>query len=104
RVCVGSTADYAVILSPAWVARMDRLWNEITKRHARTPNVHMLRGMQLSAREWPFASVDSTDVAQNHNRPQNTARAMADRWDAANCPACWVERHPQTDMFDQEIT
>lgn len=103
RVCIGSTAEYAVILSPAWIARMDRVWNETAKRHKRTPNVHMLRGMQLSSCEWPFASVDSTDVAQNHNRPQNTARGMADRWNAANPPARWVERHPQADMFDQEV-
>lgn len=103
RVCFGSTADYAVILSPSWVARMDRLWNEIARRHARTPVVHMLRGMQLSTREWPFASVDSTDVAQNHNRPQNTARSMADRWNAAQPPARWAERHPQEDMFDAQV-
>jgi len=99
RICFGSTAEYAVILSDAWVARMDRVWDELAKRH-RTPNVHMLRGMQLSGREWPFASVDSTDVAQNHNRPQNTARAMADRWDAAQCPPRWSPRASQPDLYE----
>jgi hypothetical protein len=103
RVCIGSTAEYATLLSPAWIARMDRVWNEITARHKRTPTVHMLRGMQLSSHEWPFASVDSTDVAQNHNRPQNTARGMADRWNAAQPPARWIGRQPQADMFDREV-
>jgi hypothetical protein len=28
--------------------------------------LHMLRGMALSGSEYPFASVDSTDIAQNH--------------------------------------
>lgn len=100
RVCFGSTAEYAVVLSDLWVRRMDQVWNEIAKRHARTPSIHMLRGMQLSGCEWPFASVDSTDVAQNHNRPQNTARAMADRWDAAQCPATWTERQQTADLFE----
>jgi hypothetical protein len=49
----------------------------------------MLRGMSLAGGPYPFASADSTDVARNHNRQQNTARAMADRWDAMQTPALW---------------
>jgi len=100
RVCFGSTAEYAVVLSDAWVARMDHAFNELAKRHRRTPTIHMLRGMQLSTREWPFASVDSTDVARNHNRPQNTARTLADRWDAAQPPALWAGRTVHPDLFE----
>lgn len=98
RVCFGSTAEYAVILSRPWIARMDEVWNELAKRHRRTPTIHMLRGMQLSTREWPFASVDSTDVGRNHNRAQNTARGMADRWDAAQPPAVWSGRSVQPEL------
>ena len=47
--------------------------------------------LQLSGREWPFASVDSTDIGRNHNRDQNTPRKMADRWDAMQCPGAWEE-------------
>lgn len=93
RVCIGSTAEYAVVLSEAWKCRMDEAWDEIARTFGRTPPIHMLRGMQCSGMRWPFASVDSTDVAQNHNRPQNTARAMADRWDAQQCAAKWVSRN-----------
>jgi hypothetical protein len=100
RVCIGSTAEYWQILSPAWCRQMDAAWNALAKAHTRTPVIHMLRGMQLSGREWPFASVDSTDVAQNHNRPQNTASAMADRWDAMQCPSNWTARIEQPDMFE----
>jgi energy-coupling factor transporter ATP-binding protein EcfA2 len=78
RVCIGSTGEYWQILSPAWCRQMDAAWDALAKAHTRTPVVHMLRGMQLSGREWPFASVDSTDIAQNHNRAQNTPRGMAD--------------------------
>lgn len=101
RVCIGSTDEFWTVLSPDWRGRMDEAWNAIAKHHRRLPYVHMLRGMQLSGMEWPFASVDSTDVAQNHNRPHNSARKMADRWDAAQCPAKWDIREPV--QFDLAI-
>jgi len=101
RVCIGSTAEYWTILSDRWRGRMDQAWNALAKAHARTPTVHMLRGMQLAGMEWPFASVDSTDVARNHNRPGNTARAMADRWDAAQCPPRWLGRDVHPEMFEE---
>ena len=44
---------------------MDETWNELSRTFQRTPP-SMLRGMQCSGMRWPFASVDSTDVAQNH--------------------------------------
>ncbi len=99
RVCIGSTGDYWQILSPGWCARMDEAFNAVASRHQRWPWVHMLRGMQLSRCEWPFASVDSTDVAQNHNRPQNTAKSMAERWDAANTSPDWQAPAKQSDLF-----
>lgn len=92
RVCIGSTSEYAVVGSEAWHGRMVECWNGIAKRHKRTPWIHMLRGMQMAGSIYPFASVDSTDVAQNHNRPQNDARDMADRWDALQCPRTWTRR------------
>lgn len=94
KVCIGSTDEHWQVLSDPWCARMDEAFNGLAKRHRRMPWVHMLRGMQFVTREWPFASVDSTDVARNHNRPQNTAKAMADRWDAGNCSARWAIREP----------
>jgi hypothetical protein len=92
RVCFGSSGHYAEVLSTAWCRRIDAAWNEIVKRHRRTPWIHMLRGMQCSKREWPFASIDSTDIARNHNRPQNEPVDMARRWDREQCPPVWVPR------------
>lgn len=98
RVCIGSTEDYFVVLSPAWVRRMDEAWNTLARSNQFLPMIHMLRGMQCSGLRWPFASVDSTDVAQNHNRQHNSARAMADRWDAMQCPGKWVVQPEQMEL------
>jgi hypothetical protein len=97
-VCMGSSAQYAVVLSEAWSRRMDEAWNAIG-RGRRTPSVHMLRGMNCSGRRWPFYSVDSADIARNHNRPQNTARGMADRWDAQQCGVRWEQQPEQMVML-----
>lgn len=95
RVCIGSTAEFRMPLSPAWERRMDETWNLLAVTFGRTPPIHMLRGMQCSGLRWPFASVDSTDIAQNHHLPQNTPRRMADRWDAVQCPPRWKIRREQ---------
>lgn len=100
RVCFGSSKQYATIGTRAWHERISKSFNAITKHHrGPMPWLHMLRGMSLSGSHYPFASVDSTDVARNHNRPQNTARTMAERWDALQCPATWEPRSEQIDIF-----
>ncbi len=103
RVCIGSTDDHWQVLSDPWRRRMDEAFNALALRHRRMPWPHMLRGMQLATEHYPFASLDSTDVGRNHNRPQNTARAMADRWDAAQCPTSWIayERPRETTLMEQ---
>tara|TARA_R100001440_G_scaffold75170_1_gene101765 strand:- start:577 stop:1254 length:678 start_codon:yes stop_codon:yes gene_type:complete len=99
RVCVGSTAEYACVMSSAWCFRMDEAWNAVSQQFNRLPILHMLRGMQLSGKHWPFASVDSTDIAQNHNRKQNTPRLMADRWDAMQTPCRWKLKEIQGELI-----
>jgi hypothetical protein len=99
RVCIGSTSEYSVVMSGPWCRRMDEAWNAIAARHKRLPWVHMLRGMQLSGRHWPFASVDSTDIARNHHQPHNSPRRMADRWDGAQCPRNWCPRPEQMELI-----
>lgn len=100
RVCIGSTSVYATVLSEAWERRMDQAWDEIARRHHRLPWIHMLRGMQCAGKRWPFASLDSTDIGRNHNRPQNTPRKMADRWDAVQCPATWRVAAKQLELIE----
>lgn len=90
RVCIGSSGQYAVVGSDSWNARMNEAFNRICRGTGNPPAwIHMLRGMSLAGSIYPFASLDSTDVARNHNRKDN-ARDMADRWDAIQNPPRWT--------------
>lgn len=110
RVCIGSTGEFweiwkpgwtGVELNPLWEARMDELWGAISNRHTRTPYVHMLRGMALAGMRWPFASVDSSNVAQNHHLKGGPV-AMVERLDAANTPPRYQapKRSRQLDLLE----
>jgi hypothetical protein len=86
RVCFGSSGAYSIVGSPAWHARiqdaLEACWGS-------RPQIHMLRGMKCSRMNYPFASVDSTDVARNHcasKRGPLQARLMAETWDSIQCP------------------
>jgi hypothetical protein len=98
RVCIGSSGEYAEVMADGWQRRMDAAWREIDKRFKRTPTVHMLRGLQLIRERWPFASVDSTDIARNHNRDGNTAAKMRARWDAGQCPPRFIDPGEQLEL------
>lgn len=91
RVCFGSSGAYAIVGSDPWRRRVTEAFDAIADPAGRVPWVHMLRGMALAGDVFPFASVDSTDIGRNHNRPGNTARSMADRWDARQAPGRWVD-------------
>ncbi len=97
KVCIGSTSVYAEVMSDRWRMRMDAAFNTVCRGRF-TPWLHMLRGMACSGERWPFASVDSTDIARNHNRDRNTPRKMADRWDAVQCRGVWHPTHEQLEL------
>jgi len=110
RVCIGSTAEFKVVKSSAWVERMDAVWDQLAARRRFTPWIHMLRGMQLLKPDcpWPFASVDSTDLARNHNRLNRfgdrkvwALKQRADRWDARQCPATWSPAEPTPSILGE---
>ena len=91
RVCMGSSGEFAKVLSASWRRRADEAWDQIMKRRRYTPWVHMLRGMAtLNAGVWPFASVDSTDIAQNHKLARNSVNKMVRRWDGLQAPAVFL--------------
>lgn len=100
RVCFGSSGVFATIGTDEWHRRVNDAFNALVDDFGKVPWVHMLRGMALAGDQYPFASVDSTDIARNHNRPQNGARAMADRWDAIQCPARWERREQEPLSLD----
>lgn len=99
RVCIGSSAEYSTVLSESWCRRMDAAWNAISKKHRRLPWIHMLRGMACSGKRWPFASVDSTDIARNHHLAHKNPRKMADKWDGQQCPSTWTIQLEQMELI-----
>lgn len=90
RVCIGSSKEYAAVGDRHWHNRMIEAMNELCGNGPAPVWLHMLRGMSLAGSRYPFASVDSTDIGRNHNRPQNTAAKMAALWDAQQCRARWT--------------
>lgn len=98
RVCIGSSGQFAQVMSKAWQRRMDAAWREIDGRFKRTPNVHMLRGLQLVRERWPFVSVDSTDIARNHCRNGGNVAGMRARWDAGQCPHRFADPGEQLEI------
>lgn len=92
RVCIGSSGEYARVGDSRWHARMTDAMNQLCGNGPVPVWLHMLRGMALSGKRYPFASVDSTDIARNHNRKNNPVE-MANRWDAMQCPARWTVRN-----------
>ena len=89
KVCFGSSGQYRTVMSAAWQARCDEAWDALSVAHARTPWVHMLRGMRTVFGRWPFASVDSTDIGRTHGKNKDALRRL-DRWDARQAPATWM--------------
>jgi hypothetical protein len=73
-----------------WHRRMENAFNRLCDNGPAPVWLHMLRGLALSGGPYPFASVDSTDIARNHCRHGRNARAMADRWDSRQSPARWA--------------
>lgn len=98
KVCIGSTGEFRDLRWPAWERRMDEIWNRVMESRRFTPWIHMLRGMGVVGKRWPFGSVDSTDVAQSHHRPQNTPALLAQRWDKTQSPIRWARRPEQLEL------
>lgn len=81
-VCLGSAGAYWEIGGSAWTRRMDETFAALAKR-GRLPWLHGLR-MLGQVREWPLASADSTNVAQNFGRDTGCAYCKARSLDRVN--------------------
>jgi hypothetical protein len=92
KVCIGSSAEYATIGTPTWCGRMDEAFNALTARHARLPWIHGLRMLGQAGNEWPLASADSTNVAQNWKRDTGCAECKAGALDGIQPPSLWNPR------------
>ena len=98
RVCFGSSGAFWQVGSEAWCRRTDLAFNELS-RLGGFPWIHMLRGMAVAGKRWPFASVDSVNVARNHKRQKTCPEAMARTIDAVQCPVKWQVQSEQMEMI-----
>ena len=102
-ICFGSSGEYSEVGSARWHQRTGDAWNRIAQRNARTPWVHMLRGLRVCRMGcYPFASCDSTDVARNHNVVGH-AKSMVDEWDGVQCPGRWVPLPVHEGLFEDAV-
>lgn len=88
RFCFGSSREYWSVGSDAWKRRADEAWDALVKRGL-MPWVHMLRGLKLSGKQWPFASADSVNVARNYKSRRIDPLLMARKIDTQQCPIRW---------------
>ncbi len=85
HVCFGSTSQFGRPTSDAARQRIHDAFEAIDKVCACGQVwIHGLRMMALSGGEYPFASVDSADIAINHHRDYQHVISMANRWDVLN--------------------
>lgn len=99
RVCIGSSGAYREVGSLRWHGRMVEAMNALCGDGPPPCWLHMLRGMAMAGSIYPFASLDSTDIARNQHQPYQTAAKMAARWDAQQCPARWTIRPEQMELL-----
>ena len=96
-VCFGSSGEYWQIGTEKWVRRMDEAFTILSKMKT-MPWVHGLR-MSAQAGDWPLASVDSTNVARNHNgsksSPSKDVIKMAQRIESVHQPRTWSPQNLQ---------
>lgn len=98
RLCFGSSGAYWQVGSDAWCRRTDEAFNELARRGP-LPWVHMLRGMAVAGKRWPFASVDSVNVARNFKDNNSCPEAMARVIDAVQCPVTWTPTFEQMELI-----
>jgi len=98
RVCFGSSDAYWQVGSDNWCRRTDEAFNALARQGA-IPWVHMLRGMAVAGKRWPFASVDSTNVSRNFKDTSSCPEAMARVIDAVQCPIKWTLKPVQMDLI-----
>lgn len=110
-ICLGSSGEFATIGTPEWHSRMAEAMSVVCDEQGR-PRCK-LHGLRMLAPEiverYPFASADSTNVAQNKNTlprfgmykpPTQSQRAIciAERIEHATSPAVWVPGEKETQL------
>jgi len=102
KVCFGSSGTIWEIGSPQWERKCDEAFNALA-RNGPLPWTHMLRGLSLGGKRWPFASADSANVATSHHGQGHTKlehpEYMARTIDAVQTPVHWHLRPQQEGLL-----
>lgn len=104
RICLGSSGQYGTTGTPRWWKRMIEAMNVITDSDGK-PRTR-LHGLRMAAGEYtsrfPFASVDSTNVAQNASLlPRFGSYAAPQRWQRAEAIAYRMESFETAAFWDR---
>ena len=97
KLAFGSSGEYWQIGSDRWERRIDMAFNALAK-NGPLPWVHMMRGLSVGGKRWPFASADSTNVSLNYAQRNVTAEYMARQIDSSQCPVGWNVKPIQQDL------
>ena len=102
KICFGSSGDIWKIGSDAWEHKCDEAFNALSQNGS-LPWIHMLRGLSLGGKRWPFASADSANVATSHHGQGHTKlehpEYMARTIDAVQTPVHWHLRPQQEGLL-----
>jgi hypothetical protein len=97
KLAFGSSGEYWQVGSDRWERRIDMAFNALAK-NGPLPWVHMMRGLSIGGKRWPFASADSTNVSLNYAQRNVTAEYMARQIDSSQCPVDWNVKPVQQDL------
>jgi len=99
KIAFGSSGRYWKIGTPEWERRIDEAFNTLAN-HGPLPWVHMMRGLSMGGKHWPFSSADSTNVTLHHAENNVTAEYMARQVDHAQCPVNWTLKPIQKELLN----
>ena len=99
KIAFGSSGKYWQIGTSEWERRIDEAFNTLTN-HGPLPWVHMMRGLSMGGKQWPFSSADSTNVTLHHAENNVTAEYMARQVDHAQCPVDWTLKPIQKELLN----
>lgn len=100
KLAFGSSGIYWQVGSEAWERRVDEAFNWLCKHYSGAlPWIHMMRGLSLGGKRWPFASADSTNVTLHFAEQGTTAEHMARQIDAVQAPIFWRMKITQGELI-----
>jgi len=91
RIALGSSGAYWQVGSPAWIKRMDEVFDSLASHRRHLPWIHGMRMLGQCDGPWPLASADSTNVARNHATIGIHPELMAARIDSKQPAKRWKQ-------------